>query len=171
MTSHQLRCQDIINWVGVTIMATWFPIWALHRKPSCKNVLLELQVANSSASIKSPTPSIILAPITVHCNCDYFDVLEHVPCCHVRCMRHVQGAMSCELALTWLWWICGSYMPSSCVWTGQAAAAGNAHWPQWEEPRSEKLRSKERSDLLHWVQKSVSGGKAGLTMKPNVDNE
>lgn len=61
-----------------------------------------------------------------------------------------------------LWWIYGSYTPSSCVRTGQAAAAGNAHWPRWEEPRSEKVRSKDRSDL---AQRSVSRGILGLARK------
>lgn len=113
----------------VIIMATRFLIWALQRELSCKNVSVEFQVATFSASVKFPALSIIMAIITVHSNCDYDDVLVcvHVLCCHVRCMRHVKGAMSCGLALACLWWICGSYTPSSCVWKGWAAAAGNVH--------------------------------------------
>lgn len=64
----------------VTIMATWFPIWALRGELSSKNVLVEFQVSTSSASVKSQSPRIILVFLTVRSNCDY----DHVwVCVHV----------------------------------------------------------------------------------------
>lgn len=63
-----------------TIMATWFPIWALRGELSSKNVLVEFQVSTSSASVKSQSPRIILVFLTVRSNCDY----DHVwVCVHV----------------------------------------------------------------------------------------
>lgn len=82
--------------------------------------------------------------------------------CHVRCMCHVKSAMSCQLALAWLCGIWGSYTPWSCVPTERSTAAGNVHWPPWEEPRSEKVTWKERSDV---VQRSCRD-----STQPNMKN-
>lgn len=71
-----------------------------------------------------------------------------------------KGAMGSSLSLTCLWWICSSYNALILWGTGQAAAAGNAHWPQWEEPRSEKVMSKE----------TRRRGISGQSPKPNMDN-
>lgn len=74
-------------------MATWFPIWAPHREPSCKNVLAVFQVATSAASVESPKQEYHIIEVLSN----YYDdvlVCVHVPCHHVRCKRHVRGAIS-----------------------------------------------------------------------------
>lgn len=67
-------------------------------------------------------------------------------CCHVRCLCHVMGWRELWISSCMALLDLGRYTHSTCVWTGQPRAAGNAHWPQWEEPSSIKVRSKERSD-------------------------
>lgn len=112
----------------VTIMATWFPIWAQHRELSSKKdskyQLLQSQ-SNSKAHVS------------------YWSQVMMAFWCASGVCATWKGAMGSSLSLTCLWWICSSYNALILWGTGQAAAAGNAHWPQWEEPRSEKVMSKE----------------------------
>lgn len=95
---HSVEVPGYHKWSRhVTIMVTWFPIWAPHRELSCKSVSVEFQVATfSNCSPVFSASSILLALVAVHCNCDYDDVLvcRHVLCCHVRCVGHVRGALS-----------------------------------------------------------------------------
>lgn len=98
-------------------MATQFPIWALHMEPSGKNVPVEFSSINFFGLSQIPIPEYHIGLHTAG--------YDHVVVCvHVRCVRHVKGAVGCG---AWLWRLRSGYMPSSLVRTGRAAAAGNAH--------------------------------------------
>lgn len=147
----------------MTVTATWFPIFQQHTEMSQWN---SRDFLSNYALSNPPTPSITLTLITAHSNCDCVDglVFAHVQYCVA--MSGVCATwwveVSCELACARLCWTCADTFISLCVcvWTGQPTAAGNAHWPQWEEPRSIKVRSKQRSDLLLCGQTSVSTNEA-----------
>lgn len=62
MTFIQLRRQGYKWRSHVIIMASWFPIWALRRELSSKNVSVESQVSTSSASVESQTPCLMSRP-------------------------------------------------------------------------------------------------------------
>lgn len=84
----------------MTIMASWFPIWALHREQSCKNVSVEFEVVAPTVTAplcqSPPAPSSLMTLINVHSLCDGDDVNVCVCVCvcffcHVRCVCHVRG--------------------------------------------------------------------------------
>lgn len=115
--------------------------WAVEKK---KINLLSNYKYQLLQSQSNQTPCIILIPLPVRSNTDYGGVLV---CVHVLPCQTYVPREKVPWALSYPWHVSGgpaaAITPSSCVRTGQAAAAGNAHWPQWEEPRSEKVMSKE----------------------------